>query len=209
MLTLYDGPGACSMASHIALEESGATYEGKPVALAKGEQQSEAYLKVNPRGKVPALAVDGQVLTENVAILTYVARKLAPALLPDDPQQMARALSIMAWFSNTVHPSFTHVNRPERFAKDPAAHETIRDTGRANFLANLREIDGMLAGKTWMLGETFSVCDGYALVFYGWGARSGQPVKELANYTAHKDRMLQRLAVRRVLERENSPLLAA
>ena len=73
----------------------------------------------------------------------------------------------------------------------------------------LKEIDGILAGKQWILGDRFSVVDGYALVFYGWGKRIGLPVEELKNYTAWKDRMLARPAVRRVLEREQNVLVAA
>jgi len=74
-LTLYFSPGACSMASHIGLEETGTPYEEKPTLLAKGEQKTEAYLKINPRGKVSALSVDGKIITENTAILTYLARR--------------------------------------------------------------------------------------------------------------------------------------
>ena len=70
MLTLYYAPGACSMAPHIVLEETGASYATELVSLAKGEQQGDAYLRVNPRGKVPALRTEAGVLTENVAILT-------------------------------------------------------------------------------------------------------------------------------------------
>jgi glutathione S-transferase len=106
MLTLYYGPGACSMASHIAIEETGAPYEAKPIMLPKGEQKTEAYLKINPRGRVPALAVNGTVLTENVAILTYLAKRFPGArLLPTDLFEEMRCLSVMAWFSNFVHPS--------------------------------------------------------------------------------------------------------
>ena len=85
------------MASHITLEETGAPYETQPILFSKGEQQSEAYLKVNPRGKVPALQLDeGQVLTENTAILSYLAKKFPGAnLWPGDPTSEARALSIM------------------------------------------------------------------------------------------------------------------
>ena len=75
MLTLYFSPGACSLASHIGLEETGASYEAKPILLAKQQQRTEAYLKINPRGKVPALSVDGKILVENTAILTYLARR--------------------------------------------------------------------------------------------------------------------------------------
>ena len=74
MLTLYFCPGACSTAAHIALEETGAPYQGTPVLIPKGEHQTEAYAAVNPRHQVPALSVDGKVITECVAILAYVAQ---------------------------------------------------------------------------------------------------------------------------------------
>ncbi|MGH7914288.1 MAG: glutathione S-transferase family protein [Candidatus Binataceae bacterium] len=208
MLTLYYAPGACSTASHIGLEESGAPYETKLVSFANEEQRSEVYRKVNPRGKVPALSVDGAVLVENTAVLTYLARKYPAAkLLPADPFAEAQCISMMAWFASTVHPSFTHINRPERFAGDAAAHANIKQTGRKNFWANLQEIDATLNGKIWMMGTQYTVCDPYALVFYGWGARIDLPIKELAAYTAFKDRMLHRPAVHKILEREQSILL--
>jgi glutathione S-transferase len=210
MLTLYYAPGACSMASHIGLEECGAPYETKLISFANGEQRSEAYLKVNPRGRVPALSIDGAILVENTAILTYLANKFPAAkLLPADPLAEARCISTMAWFSNTVHPSFTHINRPERFADDPAVHPNLKETGRKNFWANLQEIDAMLKGKDWTMGAQYTVCDPYALICYGWGTRISLPMKELAAYTAFKDRMLLRPAVRKILEREQNILLTA
>jgi len=208
MLTLYYSPGACSMASHIALEESGAPYEAKLISTAKGEQKTPEYLAINPRGKVPALRADNDVITENVAILTYVARMAPEAkLLPQNPLEEARCLSTMAWLSNTVHPGFTRVFRPERFAADPSAHEAVKASGREAFWASLQEIDGLLAGRTWMAGDQFTVCDPYALVFYAWGKRIDLPVETLENYTAWKDRMMARKAVRNILEREKSILL--
>ena len=144
MLTLYYSPGACSMASHIGLSESGAPFETKPVALAKGEQKTEAYLKVNPRGKVPALDADGKILTENTAILHYIADRFPEKkLTPSDPIEAARCISTCAWLSNTVHPSFTHIFRPERFASNEAHFADIKETGRKAFWAKLQEIDGM------------------------------------------------------------------
>ncbi len=209
MLKLYYAPGACSTASHIGLKESGAKYDSQALSFAKNEQKTPEYLKINPRGRVPALVVDEGTIVENTAILDYVAARYAPQLMPRDPVQRARAISLMAWFSNNVHPAFTHIGRPERFADDPAVFDGLKAKGRDNFWAALQEIDGLLAGKTWILGEAFSVVDGYALVFYGWGKRIGLPVGDLAHYTAWKDRMLARPAVRRVLEREQSVLLAA
>lgn len=210
MLTLYYAPGACSTASHIGIEESGAPYEAKAISFANNEQRSEAYLKINPRGRVPALSIDGAVLVENTAILTYLAKKCpAVRLLPADLLDEARCISTMAWFASTVHPSFTHINRPERFADDPAAHANIKETGRKKFWANLQEIDGMLKGREWLMGAQYTVCDPYALIFYGWGVRISLPMKELSAYTAFKDRMLARPAVRKILEREKNVLVAA
>jgi glutathione S-transferase len=211
MLTLFYSPGACSMASHIGLEEAGAAFEGKQVALAKGEQRSAEYLKINPRGKVPALRLDdGSVLVENTAILTYLARRFPEKrLLPADPAAEAQCISMMTWLSNAVHPAFTHIFRPERFAEDPAAAPSLKETGKKNFWAALQEIDGLVAGKPWMQGEAFTLCDPYALVFYGWGKRIELPMKDLKSYTAWKDRMLERPAVHRVLEREQNILLKA
>jgi glutathione S-transferase len=209
MLKLYYSPGTCSMAPHITLEETGAPYETQPILFAKGEQQSEAYLKVNPRGKVPALQLDdGQVLTENTAILSFVAKKFPDAnMWPGNQMGEVRALSTMAWFSTTVHPAFAHFARPERFTADAAGADKVKERGRKTFWSCLQEIDEMLADKEWVLGSQFTVCDSFALVFYGWGLRAELPMKELNNYSALKDRLLKRPAVCKILEREQSLIL--
>jgi glutathione S-transferase len=107
MLILYYWPGASSMVPHIVLEEIGTAYQRQLVNLALGEHKSDAYLKINPHGKVPALAVDNTVLTENVAILTYLARRFPEAhLLPEGAIEEARCLSTMAWFASAVHTTF-------------------------------------------------------------------------------------------------------
>jgi glutathione S-transferase len=211
MLTLFYSPGACSMASHICIEETGAPYETKLISLAKGEQKTPEYLKINPRGKVPALRLDsGDVVTENTAILAYLAKRYPEKqLLPQDLAAEARCLSMMAWLSNTVHPAFTHIFRPERFSDNEGALPSIKEAGKKNFWAALQEIDGLVAGKKWMQGDQFTTCDAYALVFYGWGKRVELPVKELKHATAWKDRMLERPTVRKVLEREQNILLKA
>jgi glutathione S-transferase len=208
MLTLYYSPGACSLAAHIALEEAGASYALRLVSIPKGEQQAPEYLNVNPRGKIPALSTDEGVLTENVAILTYIARSFPQArLLPEEPIDMARCISHMAWLSNTVHPAFTHIVRPGRFATDEAAHANLRATGRETAWKLLQELDALLVGREWVSGLRYSLADPYTLVIYGWGKGHGMPVEELGHYTAFKNRMLQRPAVRKVLEREESRLL--
>jgi glutathione S-transferase len=208
MLTLYFSPGACSMASHIGLEETGAPYEEKLTSLMKGEQKSESYLKVNPRGKVPALEIDGKVLTENTAILTYLARRFPEKkLMSSDALEEARCISTMAWFSNTVHPSYGHYFKPDRYAEGEAAQASVKQLGSKAFWGNLQEIDAMLQGKQWIMGNEYTLADPYALVFYGWGVRGGFPMQELTAYTAWKDRMLKRPTVRKILESEGNVLV--
>lgn len=204
MLTLYYGRGACSMASHIVLEESGEKYEPRPIDLANGEQRTEAYLKINRHGRVPALGLDnGDVLTENTAILPYLGKRFK--LWPGDPVAEARALSLIGFFAATVHPAHAHVGRPERYAADPSAFPTIKETGLKSFHGYLKEIDSLLAGKQWF-GDQYSVVDPYGFVFYTWGVRRELPMAELKNYTAFKDRIMQRPAVQRVIVDEKVKL---
>jgi glutathione S-transferase len=208
MLTLYYSPGACSMASHIGIEESGATYTERPILISKGEQKSAEYAKVNPRGKVPALDADGRIITENTAILTYLGRRFPQSgLLPADAVDEAHCIGAMAWFSNWVHPSYQRYMRAERFAEGDAAIASVKAMGKTAFWANLEEIDSLLAGRQWCIGDKFSAADAYALVFYGWGLRAELPLAKLANYTALKDRMLKRPKVLKVLQSEQSVLL--
>lgn len=200
MLTLFYGPGACSMASHIVLEESGEKYEPRKVNLASGEQRTPEYLKINPHAKVPCLKLDdGMTLSENAAILPYLGKRFG--LWPGNSSDELRAMSLIGYFASTVHPAHGHVGRPERYAADPAAHASIKETGLKSFHAYLQEIDGMLDGRQWIFDE-YSVVDPYAFVFYTWGVRRELPMGELKSYSAFKDRMTKRPAVQRTLEDE-------
>jgi glutathione S-transferase len=204
MLRLYYAPGACSMAAHIVLEEGGEAYEAKRVDLAKGEQRSATYLKINPQGRVPALQLDsGEAVTENTAILPFLGKRYG--LWPKQPVEEARALSTIGFFAASVHPAHAHVSRPERYASDSALHPNIQQTGREAFHDYLKQIDTRLAGRQW-LGDDYSVLDPYAFVFYTWGVRRELPMAELKGYAAFKQRMLERPAVRRVVEEENIKL---
>jgi glutathione S-transferase len=200
MLTLFYGPGACSMASHIVLEESGEKYEPRKVNLAEGEQRTDAYLKINPQGRVPVVQLDdGHYLSENTAILPYLGKRFK--MWPTDPKAEAKALSLIGYFAASVHPAHAHVGRPERYTADQSAYPGIKDMGLKTFHSYLKQIDGMLAGREW-LGDSYSVLDPYGFVFYTWGVRRELPMGELKNYTAHKDRMLKRDAVQRVVADE-------
>jgi glutathione S-transferase len=204
MLTLYYAPGACSMAAHIAFEESGETYEPRRVDLAGGEQRTEAYRRIHPQGRVPALGLDnGSTLTENAAILPYLGKRFG--LWPTDVLAEARALSLVGFFASSVHPAHAHIGRPERYTADEQAFPGIREMGRKTFYGYLEQIDTMLDGREWLL-DRYSVVDPYALVFYIWGIRRELPMGVLVNYTAFRNRMLERPAVARTLENEKIKL---
>ena len=200
MLTLFYAPGACSMAAHIVLEESGEKYEPRRVDFSKAEQRSEAYLKINPQGRVPALLLDdGEPLAENTAILPYLGKRFG--LWPKDPLAEAKALSMIGYFASSVHPAHAHISRPERYATDKSYFPDIQEQGKKTFHGYLKQIDGILAGRQW-LSDQYSVLDPYGFLFYAWGVRRELPMGELKNYTAFKDRMKNRPAVARVLEDE-------
>ncbi len=200
MLTLFYAPGACSMAPHIVMEEGGEKYEAKRMDLSKGEQRAPEYMKIHPLGRVPALKLDdGSPLTENTAILPFLGKRFG--LWPTDPVKEAKALSLIGFFAATVHPANAHVGRPERYTDDKSAHPGIQEKGKASFFEYLKQIDAMYANREW-LSDKYSVLDPYAFVFYTWAAKRGQPVAELKNYTAMKDRMLKRQAVQRVVADE-------
>jgi len=200
MLTLYYAAGACSLAAHIVLEESGEKYDARRVDLSKGEQRTPEYMKIHPLGRVPALLLDnGEPLTENTAILPYLGKRFK--LWPADPVADARALSLIGFFASSVHPAHGHIGRPERYATNKEAFPDIQATGKKSFHGYLEQIDAMYAKREW-LADKYSVLDPYALVFYSWGLKRELPVAQMKSYTAAKDRMLARPAVKKTLEAE-------
>jgi glutathione S-transferase len=200
MLTLFYASGACSMAAHIVLEESGEKYEAKRMDLAKGEQKTAEYMKIHPLGRVPALKLDdGSPLSENTAILPFLGKRFG--LWPADPVKEAKALSVIGFFASTVHPAHAHIGRPERYTEDKSAFPGLQAMGKKAFHGYVKQIDEMCAGREW-LSDKYSVLDPYAFVFYVWGVRRELPMAELKNYSAFKDRMLKRPAVQRVVADE-------
>jgi len=206
-MKLYYAPGACSFASHIALEEVGLPYDTVKLNLAEGDQRKPEYLALNPRGRVPTLVVDGHILTENVGIMTYLAGGYPKARIwPDDTWHQAMAVSAMAWISNTVHPAYGHYVRPARYVDGDDHQAAVKEKGLANFRGCLEEIDKLLEGHKWAIANQYTVVDPYLLVFYRWGNRAKLPVKELKNYTALVDRVMSRKAVHKVMADEGITL---
>lgn len=206
-IKLYYAPGACSLASHIAIEEVGVAYETQRLNLAEGDQRKPEYLKLNPRGRVPTVVVDGHVITENVGIISYFAGGYPQARIwPQDTWHQALAISTMAWLSNTVHATYGHLVRPARYADDAPSQESIKSKARVMYGEYLEEIDRLLAGRSWCIGEHYTAVDGYLLVFYRWGNRQKMPVRDMRNYSALIERVMARPAVKKVMADEGITL---
>ena len=202
-MILYYSPGACSLVPHIALEEAGAVYEAKRVVLAEGEHLTPDYLAINPHARVPALDVDGQVVTENVAILNYIAHRWgAPGAVPlEDHLAAARCNQLLGWFASSVHIGFAQVWRAERFSDDQAVHAAIQSGGHDVLKRYFGQIEE-LAGDGWLVPGEFSAADSYALVFFRWGRRIGTDMSPYPRWRALVDRVLERPAVQKVLAKE-------
>jgi glutathione S-transferase len=206
-LTLFASPRACSLACHIALEESGLPYAANIVRIRDGQHQTSEYLKINPWGKIPALRIDSEVLTEAHAILSYIA-DTAPAeknLLPrNNPLLRARAHEWMNFLSATVHIAFRPLFKPQYLIGDPELYTKLHETGIPNLKKTLLEVDRRLAGKTWALGDSYSVCDPYLLVFYIWSQREDVVghVADMPNWRALAERIFAREATWICLNRE-------
>lgn len=174
-LKLYFAPGACSFVPHAMLEIAGVAFEPVMVKLHKGEQRTADYLALNPRGQVPVLVDGDEVITQIVAILLHLDAQLPQAqILPAGSVSRTRALSLLAWMNNTVHPTFTHFFMPEKFSDDEAAKKAIRAFAVPRYRECLQEIETMAAqASPWLFGERPSALDAYALTLLRWGGYAG------------------------------------
>jgi len=203
-LKLYYRPGTCALASFLALEEAEADYEAVDVS-----DQLDLLASLNPRGKVPVLEVDGRILRENVAILSFIARRFpAAGLLPQDPFEEAQCLSTAAWFASTLHIDYRRFLKPSVYSPGGAARDAISAEGALQYGRDLDELDQQLRGRTWLHGEQRSVADLYGLVFVDWAHRSALHDPGWSGIDQWVERLRQRPAVARVLKIMGSPLVA-
>ncbi len=198
-MKLYFSPGACSLSPHIALHEAGLKHESEKVDLrAKKTASGADYLAINPKGQVPALALDdGSVLTEGPAIVQFIADQapkshLAPANGTPARYQLQEWLNFIA---TELHKGFSPLfkpNTPEAYK--PIVMETLQQ--------KFGVVDKALAGKSWLTGETFTVADGYLFVMLRWADGKAVDLSGLANVAAFKARATARPGVAAALKAE-------
>ena len=201
MLKLFHGPRSCSLAAYIALEQSNLEYEVITVNFAKSEQRQPEYLKVNPKGRVPALETEKGVLTENPAILMYIALAQPSAkLIPDDPFELAKVLSINAYLSSTVHVAHAHGHRGYRWADDESAIKAMSKKMPENMAKYFEQIENSMLEGPWVLGDTYSIADIYLFTISGWLGADGVDINLFPKVKAHREKVGAIDAVKKVVD---------
>ena len=204
MLKLYFAPGTCALATHIALAEAGADYTAERIDFKTNQQQSPEFLAINPKGRVPALVTDRGVLTENVAMLAYIAQsfpkaKLAPV---DDPYAFAEVQAINSYLSSTVHVAHSHKGRGYRWATEESSFADMKKTLPKSMAAVFALLEQKMLKGPWMMGETYTICDPYLFTLTGWLEGDGVDIATLPKVADHFKRMKDRPAVQKALAEE-------
>jgi glutathione S-transferase len=201
MLTFFYSPGSCALATHLALEHSGLEYTAKKVDFSKQEQRSPEFLKINPKGRVPALVTDDGVLTENPALLVYIAQ-LAPDanLAPlDNPWLFAQMQSFNSYLASTVHVAHAHRYRGYRWSDDEAAIATMVQKVPQNMRDCFSLIENDYLRGPWVLGDLYSVCDMYLFTICRWLPGDEVDIKEFPRVADHFRRIQEIPAVQKIL----------
>lgn len=204
MHVLYYTPRTCALASHIALAESGVEYEVRKIDFGAKEQQSDAYLKVNPKGRVPALVTPKGVLTETPAILSYVAQispdaRLAPL---DDAFAFAEMQAFNSYLCSTLHVAHSHRMRGSRWASEAASFEDMKRTAPRAIGACWDLLEAEMLKGPWVMGESYSVADAYLYTVAGWIEGDGIDPVRIPRVMEYRARMAERPAVRKAVAAE-------
>jgi glutathione S-transferase len=198
-MKLYYSPGACSLSPHIALLEAGLPYDLVKVDLrAKKLENGDDYLKINPKGQVPALALDnGELVTEGPVIVQMIADKasamnLAPAR---DSVERYKLQEWLNFITGELHKNFSPVF-------NATIPDEVKNVFRDRIMGKFRYADSQLAGRDYLMGKQFTVADGYLFVMLKWAERTGVDLSGLKNLMAYKDRVAARPKVQEALTKE-------
>jgi glutathione S-transferase len=198
MLTFYYAPNTCSLASHIALEDAGATFECRRLDFGREEQRSGAYVALNPKARVPALLTDRGVLTETPAILAFIAQSFPAARLApfDDAFAFAEVQAFNSYLCSTVHVAHAHRRRAYRWADDPDAIKAMQRKVPESVTNAFMVIEQALLKGPWVMGEHYTICDPYLFTLAQWLEADGASLERLPRVLEHRRRMSERAAVR-------------
>ena len=206
MLKLYHAPATCALASHITLAEAGADYATERIDFKVNQQNSPDYLKINPKGRVPALVTDRGILTETPAMLAYIAQSFPQAgLAPlDDPFAFAQVQSFNSYLCATLHVAHAHKLRGARWATEESSFADMKRMIPKSVGACFTLIERNMLRGPWVMGESYTICDPYLYTVALWLEGDGVDLASLPKVADHRKRMSERPAVQRVLAEENA-----
>jgi len=204
MYKFYYAPGTCALASHIALEEAGAAYKAERLDFKSNQQNSPDYLAINPKGRVPTLVTEQGVLTETPAILAFIAQTFPEAKLApfDNAFRFAEVQAFTSYLCSTVHVAHAHKLRGYRWATEESSFADMKRMIPKTMASNFALIERDMIRGPWVMGETYTICDPYLFTIGLWLEGDGVDVSALPKVMAHRSRMLERPAVRKVVEEE-------
>ena len=188
MLKLYFSKGSSALAAHILLEETGADYTTQEVSIPDRKHLSPEFLKISPKGRVPVLETPKGVISENPAILEYIAATHPnSSLIPQDAFEQAKARSLCAYLCATTHVAFAHKQRGARWADDPAAVTAMQQKVPQNLSESAVYLETHVMNGVWAMGDDYSFCDPYLFLLGRWMAANDltlDPYPKLAAHTA-------------------------
>jgi glutathione S-transferase len=201
-ITLYFAPDSCARVPLVALEEIGQPYRIEVVAFMKAQHRSAEYLQLNPKGKVPTLCVDGAALTENVAILGWLADRFPDAqLLPQTGNSWERAhhISDLAYCASGLHPLVTRLRIPQFFCDTAQGRDRVFEMAEVAMRPHFELIDRHLATRRWWYEECWSIMDAY--INWVWFRVTGTKfaASEFTNFARHDEEIRRRPAMERAL----------
>jgi glutathione S-transferase len=201
-LTLYFAPMTCALVPFVTLTEAGADFEVQSINTRSGQNRTPEFLRLNPKHKVPVLVIDGEPLTENVALQVWIHRRFpGAALLPADPMEEIRAISLMAFCASGIHPHLTPNARPQNYCDLPNSEESVKRVANKLLFEDLKVVDDLLAGREWFFRH-FTACDAYFFWCFKRAASFKLDLGRFGHCTAHFERMKRRPSVQKVLAYE-------
>lgn len=201
-MKLYYMPGACSLASHIVLEWVGKPYEAHK--LSREELKGPEFLKINPLGAVPALSDGGWTVTQNAAILEYLAEQAPESKLLGDGTARSRA-DVRRWvgfINSDIHKTFSMIFGASRFLTDEKAQKELAGSASTLLTKLFAQLEAQLAGKSYLTGNTPSIADAYLYVVLRWAHAKEVDLSGLDNLAAFFKRMEADKAVQAALKAE-------
>jgi len=204
-ITLHYAPIACSLVPYVGLTEAGAEFDVAVVNFLQGEHMQPDYLALNPKHKVPVLVTQGQVLTENVAILQWIARTFPQAQLLPPGDEEFQAISLMSWCASGIHPTLTPNVLPQRYCDMPGSEASVKACAHKVMHENFAIAESRLAHREWFF-DHFTLPDAY---FFWCFRRAQQFELDVSAYThclAHFNRVGGRTSVINALEFESQTM---